>query len=169
MQLLSRLKMVGILYIKVRDVASGKVIRTICKRNSITYDAGNIVRQLLSQRATDALAVELQLGSMRFGTDSTPAARTDTGLYNEISATRGQLTDDAKLDGGAGEITLHAVMESGVGNGNTYREAGLFTRGPAWDSEVGGSLMCWARQIHPAVEKSSAIALEYDWTLQFTA
>jgi len=164
----SRLRMIGILRIRVRDVATGKVLRTIIKRNTITYDAGDIVRALLAQRATDTPAAQFQFGSMRFGTSSTATSRNDTNLMAEVTAVRRQLTDLEKLNGGSGELTLHAFMEGTAGNGHTYREAGLFTVGTLWSADVGGSLMCFARQLHAAIEKTASVALEYDWTLQFT-
>jgi hypothetical protein len=160
--------MIGTLTIHVRDVRTGRVIRVWKKRNTITYDAGDVVRDLLAQRATDYAPAELQLGSMRFGTNATAATRGDTNLLNEIASVRRQLTDLHKLSGGVGEISLHATMEGSAGNGYTYREAGLFTKGTVWNADVGGSLQMFSRQVHPTIEKTAAVALEYDWTLQFT-
>lgn len=167
-QFVSRMKMRGILTIHVRDARTGAVLRTIVKRNTITYDAGDIVRGLLAQRATDHPVAELQLRSMRFGTSNTPPTRHDTNLLSEIVTVRRELTDVKKVNGVSGEISLRATMEASAGNGYTYREAGLFTKGPTWNSDVGGSLQCFSRQIHAAIEKTSAVSLEYDWTLQFT-
>lgn len=160
--------MIGTLTIRVRDVRTGRVIRIWKKRNTITYDAGDIVRDLLAQRATDFPASQLKLGSMRFGTNATAANRSDTNLLNEITTVRRQLTDLYKVNGGSGEISLHATMEGSAGNGYIYREAGLFTNGATWNGDVGGSLQMFTRQVHPTIEKTSAVALEYDWKLQFT-
>lgn len=164
----SRMRMIGTLTIRVRDVRTGRVIRVWKKRNTITYDAGDIVRDLLAQRATDYAPAELKLGSMRFGTNATTPTRGDTNLLNEIASVRRELTDLHKLNGGVGEISLHATMEGSAGNGYTYREAGLFTKGVTWNADVGGSLQMFTRQMHPSIEKTSAVALEYDWKLQFT-
>lgn len=164
----SRLRMSGILTIHVIDVKTNRIIQTLIKQNTITFSAGDIVRALLAQRATDAAATEFQLGSMRFGTSNTAPTRYDTDLLGEISAVRRELTDDKKVNGVTGEISLRATMEAGAGNGYTYREAGLFTKGTTWNNAVGGSLQCYSRQVHSAVEKTSSIALEYNWVLQFT-
>ena len=164
----SRMRMQGILTIHVRDIKTAKILRTIIKRNTITFAAGDIVRSLLAQRATDTSADELCLGSMRFGTSSTTPTRYDTDLQGEVSAVRRELTDDKKVSGVTGEISLRATMEASAGNGYTYREAGLFTKGTVWDAAVGGSLQCFSRQVHAAVEKTDSLALEYNWTLQFT-
>lgn len=164
----SRLRMSGVLTIHIKDVVTNAVLQTIIKKNTITFLAGDIVRTLLAQRATDTAATEFQLGSMRFGTNNTTPTRYDTNLLGEIAAVRRELTDDKKVNGVTGEISLRATMESSAGNGYTYREAGLFTKGTTWDGSVGGSLQCFSRQIHSAVEKTSSIALDYNWVLQFT-
>lgn len=164
----SCLRMAGILTIHVVDAGTNRIIQTLIKQNTITFSAGDIVRALLAQRATDIAATEFQLGSMRFGTSSTTPTRYDTDLLGEVSAVRRELTDDKKVNGVTGEISLRATMESSAGNGYTYREAGLFTKGTTWNNAVGGSLQCYSRQVHAAVEKTSSIALEYNWVLQFT-
>lgn len=166
--LLSRLRMHGTLTIHVRDAKTRRVLRTIVKRNTITFAAGDIVRALLAQRTTDDDPAELQLGSMRFGTSNTAATRYDVDLLAEVSSVRRELTDSEKISGVTGEISLRATMEASAGNGNTYREAGLFTRGTAWNGAVAGSLQCFARQVHASIEKTGSISLEYNWTLQFT-
>lgn len=167
-QFISRMRMIGTLTIRVRDVRTGRVLRIWKKRNTITYDAGDVVRDLLAQRATDYPPAQLQLGSMRFGTNALTPSRGDTNLLNEIASVRRQLTDLTKINGGVGEISLHATMEGSAGNGYTYREAGLFTQGAVWNGDIGGSLQMFTRQVHPTIDKTSAIALEYDWKLQFT-
>lgn len=165
---LSRMRMHGTLTIHVRDAETNKVLRTIVKRNTITFSAGDVVRALLAQRSTDDPVAELQLGSMRFGTSNTSPTRYDTDLLGEVSTVRRELTDAKKVNGVTGEISFRATMESSAGNGNTYREAGLFTKGVSWSGAVAGSLQCWARQVHASIEKTASIALEYNWTLQFT-
>lgn len=167
-QFVSRMRMVGTLTIRIRDARTKRVIRVWRKRNTITYDASDIVRDLLAQRATDIAAAQFALGSMRFGTNALTPTRGDTNLLNEIAAVRRELTDLNKINGGVGELSLHATLESNAGNGYTYREAGLFTKGTTWNGDVGGGLQMFTRQVHPAIEKTSAISLEYDWKLQFT-
>jgi hypothetical protein len=164
----SRFKMNGVLTIHVREGNQGRVLRTITKRNTITFDAGDVLRALLAQRAADDAAVDLQMGSMRFGTNSTTPTRYDTNLYTEITGVRKQFLDSNKVSGVSGEISFTATMAVGEGNGNTYQEAGLFTRGATWNDPVGGSLMMFSRQIHAAIQKTAAVSLEYTWTIQFT-
>lgn len=165
----SRLRMVGTLIIHVKDVR-GRVLRTIHKRNTITFNAGDVVRALLAQRATDPATTELQLGSMRFGTSTTSPTRYDVDLLEEATTVRKQLTDSKKINGVSGELSLQATMETTEGNGlsKPLAEAGLFTLGTLWSANVGGNLKLWARQVHAPITKTSAISLDYNWTLQFT-
>jgi len=159
----------GVLKIHIKCSRTKRIIKTLIKRNTITYDAGDTIRALLAQRATDDAAAELQLGSMRFGTDTTTPTRYDTDLIAEVPAVRKQLQDANKVDGITGEISLQATMLSTEGNGNTFAEAGLFTFGPgAWNDGVGGSLTMFSRQVHAGIPKTSAFTLEYNWTIQFT-
>lgn len=163
------MRMVGTLTIRVRDVKTGRILRTLVKRNTITYDAGDIVRALLAQRATDPAPGEHKFGSMRFGADNTTPVRADTDLIAEVVSVRKELTDGQKTDGVSGEITVDATLQSGDGNGNTFQEAGVFTQGAGlYDANVGGSLKLFARQVHGAIAKTSGIVFDYNWTFQFT-
>jgi hypothetical protein len=166
----SIMRMQGTLVIHVRDAATRRVLRTIHKRNTITFDAGDIVRGLLAQRTppTDPAPVEYSLGSMRFGTSTTVPTRFDTDLIAEVPAVRQELTDVKKVNGIQGEMSLQASLGTADANGSVLTEAGLFTRSTAWNSAVGGTLLMFARQVHASITKSSSISLDYNWTLQFT-
>ena len=167
----SGLKIIGTLTIHAIDVRTGNVVWSFHKRNTITYDASNMVRSLLAQRTppADPAPAEYSWGSMRFGTSGTAPTRYDTDLLAEIGTARKQLTDDKKVNGITGEITLQATLDVGDANGYTLREAGVFSFGTTWDADVGGTLKMFSRQVHPAYEKTSALRLEYGWTMQFTA
>lgn len=165
----SAFALIGNITVRVRDVKTGRILRTVSKRNTITYDAGNVVRALLAQRATDSAASAYSLGSMRFGTSSVAATRADTDLIAEVSAVRKELTDGVKLDGATGELVVQATLASGDGNGNTFQEAGLFTLGTGtYNDPVGTPLLMFARQVHAPLAKTVGIALDYEWALQFT-
>lgn len=168
MKFLSKVKMIGTLTIHVREAKTGRVVRTVIKENTITYDAGDVLRGLLAQRTTDYAATQLSIGSMRFGTSNTAPTRSDTDLYAEVAAIRKQLLDVNKVDGITGEISFQATLGTADGNGSTFQEAGLFTIGAAWNNDVGGSLQMFARQIHSPIPKTSGFSLDYDWTIQFT-
>jgi hypothetical protein len=161
--------MIGTLTIRVRDARTGRQLRVIQKRNTITFEAGDIVRAMLAQRATDPSPTEYKFGSMRFGTDNTTAIRSQTDLITEVIGLRKELTDGQKVDGISGEISLDATIESTEGNGNTFQEAGVFTIGSGtYDANVGGTVKMFSRQTHAPLAKTSAIAFDYTWTFQFT-
>lgn len=166
----SVMRMKGTLVVHVKEGGTGRVLRTIHKRNTITFDAGDIVRSLLAQRTptSDPAPLEYSLGSMRFGTSTTAATRFDTDLISEVSGVRQELTDAKKVNGIQGELSLLATLGTADANGSILSEAGLFTRGTAWDAAVAGTLLLFARQIHAAIVKTSSISLDYTWTLQFT-
>jgi hypothetical protein len=166
---LTVMRIVGTLTIHVRDAKTGRILRTLRKRNTITYDAGDVVRGLLAQRTTDPAPGEYKFGSMRFGADNTTPTRADTDLIAEVVSVRKQLTDGQKVDGVSGEITVDATLQSGDGNGNTFQEAGVFTQGSGtYDANVGGALKMFARQVHGAIAKTAGIVFDYSWTFQFT-
>ena len=168
--LVSPIKMRGILTIHVKNAKNGAILRTIHKQNVITDDAGNVMRSLIAQRATDHAAAYLALGSMRFGTSSTTPLRSQTDLLAEVSSARKELEDMDKQNGSAGEIQFIATLQSADANGNTLREVGLFTTGTAWDGaqNPANGLYMFARQIHAPIEKTVALTLEYNWAIQFT-
>jgi len=166
---MSELKMQGTLTIHHRDAKTGAVIWTHTKRNIITFAAGDIVRALMAQRATDTPATQLQWGSIRLGSSSQAPSRYDTDLIMEVAGLRRELTDAKKVNGVTGEIALQATLLSTEGNGFTFQEAGVFTLGAAaYSADVGGSLQLWARQVHAAFTKSNAFSVDYNWTFQFT-
>jgi hypothetical protein len=174
-RLRSGVKLYGALTIHVFEAATGRVLRTLSKHNTIVDNARDIVRALLAQRALGAGGdpvniYEYSWGSMRFGTSGTAPTPLQGDLLAEVPAARKELADIKKVNGSTGEITLSATLESGDANGSTLREAGIFTRGPGlWSAGVGGTLKMFSRQAHPAIEKTSAIRLEYTWVIQFTA
>jgi hypothetical protein len=150
----------GDLTVRTRDAKSGRILRTFEIRNTITYiGMGNCV-QLLSQRVADPAPATLALGSLKVGNGTTPPVRGDTALVDGTPFTI-TLTDANKLPNTLGPFELRIVATLGAldANGKTLSEAGLFA--------VSGGL--FARQIHPAIPKTSAIAIDYDWRISFTA
>ena len=165
----SLLKLKGTLVVRVRDAVTQRVLRTVIKRNTITYDAGNIVRALLAQRAADPAASAYKFGSMRFGVGTTTPLRSDVDLEQEVTGVRKELTDVQKTNGGSGEITLTATLQASEGNGYTYSEAGVFTLGSgSYNDNQGAPLLMFSRQVHTPLQKTSSVTFNYSWTFQFT-
>lgn len=156
----STLPMRGDLTVRTRDVKTGRVLRSYVIRNTITYGGLGVVAQLLAQRLADPAASTLALATLQVGDGVTPPVRGDTVL-NDGSPFSIPLSDANKSPNilGPYELRIVATLEAGDANGKTLAEAGLFT--------AGGTL--FARQIHPSIAKTVAIAVDYDWRLSFTA
>jgi len=169
----SDLPMRGDLTVKVRSVKSGRILRTFVIRNTVTYLGMGTVVQLLSQRVAppDDPPAALKLAELWVGNGVTPPVRTDTALA-DLAGFRDKvlLTDATKTPNIAGpvyELRLLATLPSSTpANGFTLTEAGLYTAGqvaPLITQKL------FARQIHPAIVKTIAIAIDYDWRISFTA
>jgi len=174
-QLQDGIAMRGDLSVIVRDAATLKQIRRIDIRNKITFLAADLLVELIAQRATDPADPNYNsMFSMRMGISNTPASRSDTNLGGFIIGK--ELADVNKITGVPGELEFTAQLGAGDGNGNTFQEAGLFTRGDALvatpsdaPSTLPGKVRMFARQIHPAIPKTIAIVLDYSWRIAFTA
>ena len=166
------LPMMGTVRMVVRDAVTREPIKRIEIRNKITYLAADVLVELLAQRASDPVPGCDLIYSMRMGSSNTAAQRSDTNLG---AFTIGKVIGDVgKINGGPGEITFIATLESGDANGTTLREAGLFTAGasPSPSDTPGSSpgvTRMFARQVYPDIPKTIAIVVDYSWTIAFTA
>lgn len=156
----STLPIRGDLRVRTIDVRSGRVLRTFLIRNTVTFVGMGVVVQLLAQRLADPAPATLKIASLKVGDGVTPPVRGDTALVDGAPFTIA-LSDANKIPNilGPYELRIVCTLGSGDANGKTLAEAGLFT--------AGGSM--FARQIHPSIVKSAAIAVDYDWRLSFTA
>jgi hypothetical protein len=169
---LSTIPMIGTLRVVVRDAKTRKIRRRVTIKNKITYLAADVLVELIAQRASDPVAARQRIYSMRMGSSNTAASRSDTNLGTFVVGV--QLLDVNKITGAPGELQFVATLEAADGNGNTLREAGLFTAGAApsvsdTPNTTAGSTRLFARQTHPDIPKSSAIVLDYSWTIAFVA
>ena len=130
------------------EAATGRLVRRQERKN---------LTLLLGKR----LALELLFGQhshfvqyLALGDNATPAALNDPALYNELL--RGPLTsvslDDDTVNG---LCTVRFIAGTTMGNGNTYREAGLFN-----DNNV-----CYARAVFSDVAKNDSKILICQWDL----
>lgn len=166
------LPMRGILSVTVRSAKTGRVLKKITINNKITNLAGDILTELIAQRATDPTPAKDLFYSMRMGSSNTAAQRSDTNLGAFVIGK--VLADVDKVNGAQGEMTFVATLASGDANGTTLREAGLFTAGaaPSTSDTPGttpGVTRMFARQVYPDVPKTVAIVVDYSWTIAFTA
>lgn len=164
--------MVGTLRIAIRDAKTGRIKRRVAIKNKITFLAADVLVELIAQRTTDPVPARQKIHSMRMGTSNTAAARSDTNLGAFVIGVA--LGDVNKITGAPGELQFVATLEAGDGNGNTFREAGLFTAGasPSTSDAPGtgpGTTRLFARQVYPDIPKTAAIVVDYSWTIAFTA
>lgn len=153
------------------------LLRTVLIRNKIMFLAADVLVALIAQRAADygggATTANDQLYTMRMGTSNTAPSRADTNLGAPVIGK--VLTDPAgKITAMPGELQLLATLATTDANGVTLQEAGLFTKGAgAGTLDAPGNVVAtprmFARQIHPGIPKTNAIALAYSWTIAFTA
>ncbi len=170
----TRIPLRGDLRIIRRD-ASTKYIQSVWeKKNVITFDGTDSLVMLMAPNLVLGATIqeERQIKSMRFGTNNTAPQRTDEDLLTEAivssNPVRIELVDANRIIGGSGTVEFVATLASGVGNGVTYREAGLFTRGTDDDplTTTGGAM--FSRQIFPDQVKNSSVELEFRWRVTFT-
>jgi len=165
----------GDLCVTVRDAVTGARLRRFEIRNKITFRAADVLVELLAQRdLTDPEPRAGQIYSLRMGTSNTPASRADINLGAFVVGKRLGAVD--KITGIPGELQFVATLEAGDANGVTLQEAGLFTRGSQANASEAdppgnapGDVRMFARQVHPPIPKTPAIALEYSWRIAFTA
>ncbi len=148
--------------VRTRDIRTGRVLRTCVIRNTVTYIGMGTLAQLLAQRAADPAPATLMINELWVGEGTTPPVRGDTALADTLGFAFKIPVDDAnKLVNTLGPYELRIIATLGAleGNGKVLTEAGLYTATPA----------LFARQIHPAITKTAAIAVDYDWRISFTA
>jgi len=168
------LPMRGDLRILRRDARTQDILSVWEKKNVITYLGTEALVKLMAPNAAFGVNAqqENQLFSMRFGTNSTSPQRTDTGLAAEGfvsgSYVRIQFADANRIVGVSGTVEFTATMTTGYGNGLTYREAGLFTRGTLNDPQLTASSIMFSRQVYPDQVKTAAVELEFRWRLTLT-
>lgn len=158
----SGINLEGHLRVIARNAVTGAIVRRISIRNTITYKALDAVVQLISQ-LTSVTPTDHKIAQLRVGTGTTPPVRGDTALQTQVSAIT--LTDANKVltVSDPFELKILATLVAGTDsdpfNGVTLSEAGLFT----------GAGNMFARQIYPGISKTSALVVDYDWRIDFTA
>jgi len=161
----------GDLRIITRNATDHSIIRVWEKKNVITFAGTEAIIKLLAPNDVLGATVQLenQLRSMRFGTSNVVPQRTDTALGAEavVSAlpVRVMFQDADRIIGASGTVEFNAILASGDGNGVTYREAGLFTRGTDADPLITTGAAMFSRQVFADQPKTGAVELEFRWRI----
>ena len=173
---LNKLPLRGDLKIITRDSQSHGILKIWQQKNVITYVGVESLVGLMAPNVAlgGSYQLEHQIKSMRFGIDNTTPQPTDTDLASEAvvgpDPVRIELTDSERLIGAPGTVEFVATLGAGDGNGVTYREAGLFTRGDDDDPLLvtPGTEVMFSRQVYPDQIKTGAVVLEFRWRITFT-
>lgn len=167
---MSKLGFKGKLTIRVKDAKTGRVLQKIEKSNLVCVGARSAVLKLISQQTLPSDYSYNKIWAIYCGTGTTPPTTVDTGL--ESVAFKKACAQPFAINPGSGSgpgwVEVQMLMESGEGNGNVYTEMGLFSRGSNDDPTLTSEAVMYARQIHGAIEKTSAISIEYTWRFQVT-
>jgi len=165
----------GDLTIIRRLAADHSILSVWQKKNVITYAGTEAIVKLLAPNTALGVDVQLnsQIKSIRFGTSNSTAQKTDVGLVAEAQVlstpVRVQFADGDRIIGVAGTVEFVGVMGTGYGNGVTYREAGLFTRGTDDDPQIATGHAMFSRQVFPDQIKTALVELEFRWRITLTA
>jgi len=186
----------GDLRIVVRRADTGAVHWRYEIRNCITNVALKSLVNLIAQKnigpvLPDDFAVSyLRVGGYPTGSPVAMVSpvRTDINLQlslpNATNPFRVILDNSTKYLTVSNPFEMKIIASLGTGdlNGNDLTEAGLFIRGgttitspapptsPAQDpADLTHYPEMFARQIHPAIPKSNAFVVDYDWRIAFTS
>jgi hypothetical protein len=182
-------KLYGRLLVSAYDVLTGERVYRAQKRNQITNHGRIVVLDLLAQLPADTDPPTAQsnpewnqIWSLSVGSSTEPAAASQETLVAPIPLLTVQLeipVERAKVDANF-EIQVVAEIPAGTGTGETFAEAGLFTRGRAdgiYPADPESIYMTWesiedrrmyARQTYPSFTKGVTMRVVYEWTLGMT-
>jgi len=179
MKMLDKINLSGQLIVRVRDAKTGKVLQVVDTPNTICVDGLNAMQFLLTALSTpDAKTQDAnKIWAIYVGTDNTTPAYAQTDLvtpefYKAVDQPVSTDVGGTPAVLGYAMVECQMTMQSGEGNGNTFQEAGLFTRGThaSDDPSVGRTdVNMIARQLHAAIPKDSTISIEYTWRIRISA
>lgn len=166
MQLMDSIRLKGHIRVRVLDAKTSAELYCEEKSNLVCIGARQAVTRLISQQTTPDDYEETKLWAIYAGTGSTPPDVNDTEL--DVAAFKKACDTPFSVNLSTGEVEVQMTIESGEGNGYTYQEAGLFSRGDNDDPNAGGisGVLMYARQLHGQIEKTSSISIEYTWRFQ---
>jgi len=155
----------GDLQIETFDRAGRRRTRYAIK-NQITVDGVKSHLKLLAQKTGTTLA-DWRFAKLIVGTGTTPTSPGDTGLASPVPALDGgeKVLDpdvDITEDDATGELVVEVTFELGSAgteaNGYRLTEAAI----------VLGNGRCYARQVNPGIDKTSAFRVKYTWRFAHT-
>jgi len=163
----STVKLQGELRICVRDVVFNRIIRRFRFPNLVCRGAKTALAKLMSQDTVPADYEQNKIWAIYAGTGTTDPLTTDDTLKTPVfkKVCTHPYTVNSPVPG---IVTVEMTMETGEGNGSTYTEAGLCSRGTLADPNdpaITGVLL-YARRVHAGITKVLGMTIEYQWSLQ---
>lgn len=149
----------GDIIVRTIDAKTGRVLRRYEIRNKIMNKGfAALVRLLADGYAGGAIH------SIRVGASPTGPSAEQTALLGDVADLPGIFIE--KSVEGPFHVIVKGTLPAGTPdspyNGENICEAGLFL------VEVTNNVRTmFARQVHPRIEKSTAIAIEYEWRIAF--
>jgi hypothetical protein len=147
----------GVFVVRVLDALTGALIRRMEIRNMIVAGGYDTLVQSLANGVTTSKITKLAVGK-----GTTAPTLTQTTLVSPLVEITSFTTD--VITGNPYAVKITATLDAATGNGtvdqpNNVSEVGLVT--------AGGAL--FSRQVHPAITKTAAIAIQYEWIISFSA
>jgi len=139
------------------DVATGQQ-RRVSVRNTITYDGLNSALYAWAQDGVTAN--DFRITQLAVGTNGTPPTHGDVGCYAPVVGAAINLDATMReVVAATGELVITATLPKvSAANGFALTEVALML----------GNGDCFARQVHPAFDKTVAFTLTYIWNIALT-
>lgn len=152
------MKLRGDIQIEIHRAGESRPLRRYAIRNTIVLGGLNSPLYLWSQDTGSPS--DWRIVSLIPGTVGTPPTSGDVTLMGPLSSDVINLTStDRTVLPASGELVIRGTLTTGQAVGQTLREIGLFL----------GNGQLFARQVHPAIEKTGAITVTYTWRIAVTS
>lgn len=153
------LKLRGDIQIDIHRAGEPRPLRRYAIRNTIVLGGLNSPLYLWSQDTGSP--ADWRIVRLIPGTVGTPPTTGDVALMSPLPAADyiNLTSADRTVLPASGELVLRGTLTTGQAVGQTLREIGLFL----------GNGQLFARQVHPAIEKTGAITVTYTWRIAVTS
>ena len=166
----------GIFDMTVYDLKDGtrKRFRHIHKRNQITNQGRESLLDLQRPEtnnpgAPDELQRQSKIWSLSVGTNPTPPTLNDDDT-TMLQVWRGEFSPLSEcqvvvIPPDQYLLQIGKILPEAAAVGQVLTEAGIFTRGDQDDPYASAGRRLYARQVHPPINKTGTMTIEYDWKL----
>ena len=124
--------------------------------NQILNNGLSVFGKLLTQDSV--VATDHRIKSIKFGTDNTAAAKTQTDILGSLIIDKDIVMYAEDIGETPGKLSFETTLDTSDGNGNTIREIVLRT-------ENGTSV---ARFVTPDIPKTNLISVGVNWQIIFS-